>query len=80
MSIQIYVNMLSAVIIFVGGMIIALFYPGHLSNQYRVLVALAVLLYFLLRMGQTFFLIKRERRREKEGSDEVTKDGGQDRL
>ena len=78
MSIQIYINLASAVIILLGGMMIAVFYPGQLSGQYRVVIALAVLLYFLLRMGQAFLLMKRERRREKDGFGEVTKGGEED--
>jgi hypothetical protein len=53
--------MASALVMFVGGMAIVFFYPGNLEYQYRVLIALFVSLYFLLRVGQSIFAIKRDR-------------------
>lgn len=62
--------MASALIMFIGGMVIVFIYPGQLSNQYRILIALVVSFYFLLRMGQAILVIKRERRkREHDFSD-----------
>lgn len=65
MNLQNYVNMLSALIMFVGGLVIIFLYPGGLPTQYRVLIGLFVTFYFFLRMGQTIMAIKRERRRSK---------------
>lgn len=62
MNIQIFVNMVSALIIFIGGLLIVFMYPAHLSSQYRVLIVLFVTVYFLLRVGQTVLAIKRARR------------------
>jgi len=64
MSVQVYINMASALIMFVGGLVIVFFYPGRISDQYRVLIALFVTFYFLVRMGQAVLIIQRERRRK----------------
>lgn len=60
---QNYVNMISALIVFIGGLMIIVMYPGGISMQYRVLIGLFVTLYFFLRMGQTILAIRRERRK-----------------
>ncbi len=78
MNVQIYVNMVSALIMFIGGLAIVFLYPGQLSSRYRILIALFVTFYFLLRMGQTILAIKRERRRREREFSEVidTRDDG----
>lgn len=76
-NVQTYVSMASALIMFVGGLVIVFFYPGQLSNQYRILIALGVTFYFLLRMGQAILIIKREnRKQERDFSDAI--DAGDD--
>lgn len=63
MTIQIAVNMATALIVFIGGLVIVFAYPERLSNQARVLIVLFVTIYFSLRMAQSVLAIKRERRR-----------------
>lgn len=63
MRLQNYVNMISALIVFIAGIVIIVMFPGRLSSQYRILIGLFVTLYFFLRMGQTILAIKRERRK-----------------
>lgn len=77
MNLQNYVNMASALIMFLGGLAIIFMYPGGLPNQYRILIGLFVTFYFFVRMGQTILTIKRERRK---GRSELKKalEGGDD--
>lgn len=77
MTIQIAVNMATALIVFIGGLVIVFVYPERLSNQYRVLIVLFVTFYFALRMAQSVLAIKRERRRREGGFGEMP-DGGDD--
>jgi hypothetical protein len=63
MNVQALVNLASALIVFIGGLVIVFFYPGPLSNHYRILIVLGVTVYFLLRMGQAIVMIRRDRRR-----------------
>jgi len=65
MNLQNYINMASALIMFVGGLVIIFMYPGGLKAEYRVLIGLFVTFYFFVRMGQTILAIKRERRNER---------------
>ncbi len=67
MKIQQYVNMTSALIVFVGGMVIVFFYPGHLERHYRVLIGVFVSFYFLIRVGQTVIAVRKSRRSKKDG-------------
>lgn len=63
MTIQIAVNMATALIVFIGGLVLAFAYSEQLPNQYRVLIVLFVTFYFSFRMAQSVLAIKRERRR-----------------
>jgi hypothetical protein len=65
MKVQEYINMTSALIVFVGGIAIVFFYPGHLERHYRVLIGVFVSFYFLIRVGQTVISIQRGRRSKK---------------
>lgn len=67
MNIQIAVNMATALIVLIGGLVIVFVYPERLSNQYRVLIVLFVIFYFSVRMAQSVLAIKRERRRREGG-------------
>lgn len=59
---QYFVNMISAVIVFVGGMVIVIFYPGQIANKYRVLIGVFVSLYFIARVVHTALAMKRDKR------------------
>jgi hypothetical protein len=63
MNIQHYVNMASALIVFIGGLAIIFMYPGRISGQIRILIGLFVTFYFFMRMAQTILAIKNERRK-----------------
>jgi uncharacterized membrane protein len=77
MTIQILVNMATALIVFVGGLVIVFVYGERLSSQYRVLIVLFVTFYFAIRMAQSILAIKRERRRREGSVGEMT-DGADD--
>ena len=59
---QEYINMLTALIVLLGGMFIVFLYPGTLEIQYRVLIGIFVFLYSALRFGQAVMGIRRRRR------------------
>ena len=67
MSIQNYINMATALIVFIGGTLIVFFYPGMLETQTRVLIGVLVLFYSVFRMGSSVMAIKRERRQKQGG-------------
>jgi len=69
--------MASALIVFIGGLVIVFFYPGQLSSRYRILITLVVTFYFLLRMGQTILVLRRDRRRRERGFSDAI-DAGDD--
>jgi hypothetical protein len=71
MTMQIAVNMATALIVFIGGLVIVFAYPERLSNQYRVLIVLFVTFYFSIRMAQSVMAIKRERRRREGGLGDI---------
>ena len=71
MTVQIAVNMATALIVFIGGLVIVFAYPERLSNQYRVLIVLFVTFYFSIRMAQSVLAIKRERRRRESGLGDI---------
>ncbi len=77
MTLQIAVNIATALIVFIGGLVIVFVYPGQLTNQYRVLIVLFVTFYFAIRMAQSVLAIKRERRRRNGGLGGLT-DGEDD--
>ncbi len=77
MTVQIAINMATALIVFIGGLVIVFAYPERLSNQYRVLIVLFVTFYFSIRMAQSVMALKRERRR-REGILGDTNDGADD--
>ena len=58
---QAYINMASALMVFIGGMAIVFLFPGNLSNAIRLAIGLFVSFYFLLRMGQAIMLIRAQR-------------------
>ena len=62
MSTQNFMNMISAAIVFVGGMMIVIFYPGQIAGKYRVLIGIFVSLYFMARVVHTILAMRRERR------------------
>ena len=66
MNIQLVINIASALIMFVGGMAIVVYYPGTMSSQIRILIGVFVTFYFLARTGQTILAIKRNRRESQE--------------
>ncbi len=81
MNVRNYVNMFSALLVFIGGLVIIILYPLDLSNGSRILIGLIVSLYFFLRMGQVLLAIKRERRKarsELRGSVTNREDGSYD--
>jgi len=78
-DIQAGINVLTALILLVGGMAIVFFYPGRLDTTYRWMIGIFVVFYFLVRMGQTILVIRRGRRAERDSLhhvvEEVTGDG-----
>jgi hypothetical protein len=62
-NIQAYINMASALIVFIGGMIVVFFYPGQLRQDVRMVIGLLVTVYFILRMGQAVLMLRRDTRR-----------------
>lgn len=80
MKMQNYVNMVSALIVLIGGLVIIFMYHGGMSVTTRVLIGLFVFIYFALRMGQTIMAIKRERRQNRseiKGLAGLNDDGGE---
>lgn len=63
-KIQDCVNGATALTVLIGGLAVALFYPGSMETQYRILIGIFVSLYFLLRIGQVILAIKRRRLHE----------------
>ncbi|MDD4051579.1 MAG: hypothetical protein PHR28_06745 [candidate division Zixibacteria bacterium] len=66
MSPQHYINLATALIVLVGGMIIVFLLPTQLGSGWRVVIAVFVLFYSAFRVGQVVLAIQRERR-EKAG-------------
>lgn len=62
---QSYINMASALVMFIGGITITVFFPGGLQDSYRWLIGLFVTFYFVLRMAQAIMMIRRNRLEEK---------------
>lgn len=71
MNAQNLINMATALIVFIGGMLIVFFYPGMLEKQTRVLIGALVLFYSVFRMGTAVMAIKRERRGNEGGLREL---------
>ncbi len=67
MSVQNYINMATALIVFIGGTLVVFFYPGMLETQTRVLIGVLFLFYTVFRMGSSIMAIKRERLRKQGG-------------
>ncbi len=65
LNIQAYISMASALILFIGGMVVVFAFPSRLSATWRVIIALAVAGYFLFRMRQTFSMLRRDRQEQK---------------
>ncbi len=63
MRLQHYVNMATALLVFLGGLGIVFYFPDRLAMQYRVLIGVFVTFYFLLRVGQNLLAIQRDRRK-----------------
>ena len=61
MNIQAYINMGSALLVFVGGMVVVFLFPGRMGTSFRILIGLLVSIYFVLRMGQAYLMLKRRR-------------------
>lgn len=57
---QYYINIASALIILVGGLMIVFIYPGHMRGEFRVIIGVFVAFYFLARIGQTIQMVKRD--------------------
>ncbi|MCP4567401.1 MAG: hypothetical protein GY841_07465 [FCB group bacterium] len=77
MNAQNLINMATALIVFIGGMLIIFFYPGMLEKQTRVLIGVLVLFYSAFRMGTAIMAIRRERRRKEGGLKELINEVGQ---
>ena len=56
--------MTTALIVFIGGMMIVFFYPGVLKGNVRVFIGIFVALYFIFRMSNSIMAIRHERRRK----------------
>lgn len=63
-NVQSYINMASALVMFIGGLTIAVFFPGGLEMPYRWMIALFVTFYFVMRMAQAIQMIKRNNQKE----------------
>lgn len=66
MRLQHYVNLATALIVFIGGMIIVIMFPTQLETGWRVVIGVLVLFYSVFRVGQVVLAVQRERR-EKRG-------------
>lgn len=66
MSAQHYINLATALIVLIGGMIIVFLFPTQMDSSWRIIVGVMVLLYSAFRVGQVVLAIQRERR-ENEG-------------
>jgi len=67
MRLQHYVNMVTALLVFLGGMAIVFNFPDRLAMEYRVLIGVFVTFYFILRVGQNLLAIRRDRREAASG-------------
>lgn len=69
MRAQHYINLASALIVLVGGMIIVMLFPTQMDSSWRVIIGVMVLFYSAFRVGQVVLAVQRERR---ERSGELT--------
>jgi len=58
MNMQAYINMATALMVFVGGIIVVLVFPSRLATGYRVLIGLALAVYFVFRMRQAYGMLR----------------------
>ncbi|MFH1699201.1 MAG: hypothetical protein ABIE07_01325 [Candidatus Zixiibacteriota bacterium] len=77
-GLQIAINMFSAFVMFIGGMAIAIYYPGSLGDSFRWVIGIFVSLYFVARMGQSIIAFKQIRGKENESLHELVEEVGQD--
>ncbi len=57
--------MASALVMFVGGIMIAVFFTSDWPISYRWIVGIFVTFYFILRIGQSVLIIRRNNQKEK---------------
>lgn len=75
MKFQHIVNIASALIVFIGGMIILFYFAGNLSIGIRVAIGVFVTLYFALRAGQSYRAITKDANRSHSLAGEVSDNG-----
>ncbi|MEZ5358562.1 MAG: hypothetical protein R3F48_06985 [Candidatus Zixiibacteriota bacterium] len=63
-NVQSYINMASALVVFIGGITITVFFPGGMEMSFRWIIALFVTFYFIMRMAQAIQVIRRNNRKE----------------
>ena len=61
--------MASALLVFVGGMVLVVLFPSRLGDGFRVGIGVIVSGYFVIRLSQAIRMLRRDRRREIEESD-----------
>ncbi|MEE9443055.1 MAG: hypothetical protein V3V99_10365 [candidate division Zixibacteria bacterium] len=73
-GLQIVVNMFSALVMFIGGMAIAIYYPGTMGETFRWVIGIFVSFYFVARIGQSIVAFKQIREKENEGLHELVEE------
>lgn len=66
MRAQHYINLASALIVLIGGMIIVMLFPTQMDRNWRIIIGVMVLFYTAFRIGQVVLAVQRERR-ERDG-------------
>lgn len=73
-GLQIMVNIFSAFIMFIGGLAIAIFYPGSMGDNFRWLIGIFVSFYFVARVGQSIVAYKQLKEKKNEGLSELVEE------
>jgi hypothetical protein len=74
MRAQHYINLASALIVLVGGMIMVMLFPAQMDRSWRVIVAVMVVFYSAFRVGQVVLAVQRERRERESELTHLTED------
>lgn len=62
MRTQHYINLASALIVLIGGMIMVMLFPTQMDRNWRIIIGVMVLFYAAFRVGQVVLAVQRERR------------------
>jgi hypothetical protein len=67
-NIQAYINMATALLVFVGGMVVVFIIPSRLGTGFRVTIALIVAAYFILRMSKALIMLRQGPKKKRSGT------------